>query len=124
VRFAAAFDDPAACPVLGAKSIETMWAPPERISRKGYTPGDAYYACGWSVRDFGDGRRNTWHNGSLPGTYTVLARWRTGVSCAVLFNRRCSDSGKIDPLLSRAIRSITVWPDHDLFGRFFPAHED
>lgn len=115
VRFAAAFDDPCNCLILAAKSIETMFSLPQTMTHEKYKLGDRYYACGWSVRDYGDGRRNTWHTGSLPGTYTFMARWSNGVDCVVLFNKRGPDFGKIDSLLSETVKTISIWPDHDLF---------
>jgi CubicO group peptidase (beta-lactamase class C family) len=114
-RFAAAFDDPCHCPVLSAGSIETMFSLPQTMTREKYKPGDRYYACGWAVRDYGNGRRNTWHGGSLPGCHTFMARWSNGVNCVVLFNTRGPDFGKIDPLLFEAAESISTWPSHDLF---------
>ena len=115
VRFAAAFDDTANCPILSAASIETMFSLPATIARENYKPGEKYYACGWNVRDYGDGRRNTWHTGSLPGCYTFMARWSNGVNCVALFNKRGDDFDAIDPLLWKAVKSISNWPDHDLF---------
>ena len=115
-RFAAAFDDPQACPILSADSIETMFALPETIAFGEYKRGEPYYACGWSVRDYGGGRRNTWHTGSLPGTYSFMARWSSGVNCVVLFNKRGPGFDKIDPLLSKASKSVAVWPKHDHFS--------
>jgi CubicO group peptidase (beta-lactamase class C family) len=115
VRFAAAFDDAANCPILSADSIETMFSLPATIAREEYKPGEYYYACGWEVRDYGNGRRNTWHTGSLPGCYTFMARWSNGVNCVVLFNKRDSDFDKIDPILFKAVESVTAWPEHDLF---------
>jgi CubicO group peptidase (beta-lactamase class C family) len=114
-RFAASFDKPDASPILSAASIETIFALPATITRKDYKPGEKYYACGWEVRDYGNGRRNTWHTGSLPGCYTFMARWSNGVDCVVLFNKRGPGFEKIDPLLSKTARSISTWPDHDLF---------
>jgi len=114
-RFAAAFDDPCNCPTLSAESIETMFSLPQTMTREKYELGDRYCACGWAVRDYGNGGRNTWHGGSLPGTYTFMARWSNGVNCVVLFNKRGPDFGKIDRLLSEAAQSISTWPDHDLF---------
>jgi len=77
---------------------------------------------GWEVRDFGAGGRNTWHTGSLPGTYAVLVRWRNGVSWVALFNQRDDLSGlsyaDIDSLMDQAAGSIVRWPGDDLFGRF------
>jgi CubicO group peptidase (beta-lactamase class C family) len=115
VRFAAAFDNPCNCPILSAESIETMFALPQNIASDEYKLGHSYYACGWSVRDYGEGRRNTWHTGSLPGTYTFTARWSNGVDCVVLFNKRGPDFDRIDPMLSQAVKSVSAWPDHDLF---------
>jgi CubicO group peptidase (beta-lactamase class C family) len=114
-RFAASFDDEANCPILSATSIETMFSLPATIAREKYKAGDYYYACGWEVRDYGNGRRNTWHTGSLPGCYTFMARWSNGVNCVVLFNKRGPGFDKIDPILSKTARSISNWPDHDLF---------
>jgi CubicO group peptidase (beta-lactamase class C family) len=115
VRFAAAFDNPANCPILSAASIETMFSLPATIAREDYKPGERYYACGWNVRDYGNGRRNTWHTGSLPGCYTFMARWSNGVNCVVLFNKRGPDFKNIDPILSNTVKSISNWPNHDLF---------
>jgi len=116
VRFAAAFDEPQDCPVISAKSIATMFSLPETIAPDNYKRGERYYACGWNVRDFGSGRRNTWHTGSLPGCYTFVARWSNGVNCVVLFNKRGPGFSEIDPLLSKAAKSVKTWPAHDLFG--------
>jgi CubicO group peptidase (beta-lactamase class C family) len=115
VRFAAAFDDTGNCPILSAASIETMFSLPATITRDNYKPGEKYYACGWAVRDYGNGRRNTWHTGSLPGCYTFMARWSNGVNCVVLFNKRGDGFDAIDPLLWKAVKSISNWPNHDLF---------
>jgi CubicO group peptidase (beta-lactamase class C family) len=114
-RFAAAFDDAVNCPILSAASIETVFSLPTTIAREKYKPGESYYACGWNVRDYGNGRRNTWHTGSLPGCYTFMARWSNGVNCVVLFNKRGSDFEKIDPILLKAVMSVSTWPEHDLF---------
>jgi CubicO group peptidase (beta-lactamase class C family) len=110
VRFASSLDDPANCPVLSGDSIEVLFGLPGNIEPDAYRRGDRYYACGWAVRDFGDGEMNTWHAGSLPGSYAFMARWRSGVDCVALFNRRTPDSDRIDALLSEAIRGVKVWP--------------
>ncbi|HUV65878.1 MAG TPA: serine hydrolase domain-containing protein [Sedimentisphaerales bacterium] len=116
VRFASAFDDPCNCPILSAASIEAMFALPQTIARGQYKAGEPYYACGWNVRDYGNGRRNTWHTGSLPGTYSFMARWANGVDCVALFNRRTPDIAKIDGLLRKTVESVANWPDDDLFA--------
>jgi hypothetical protein len=115
VRFAASFDNAENCPILSAASIETMFSLPATIAREEYKPGGYYYACGWEVRDYGNGRRNTWHTGSLPGCYTFMARWSNGVNCVVLFNKRGSNFEKIDPILLKALTSVSIWPEYDLF---------
>ena len=103
-RFAVAFSDPAACPLLSEESVHTMWAPQEE------QPGAVWYGLGWLVRDVGGGRRNTWHNGLLTGgTSTIMVRRHDGLSWAVLFNTdRSAGSGEtlaglIDPLVHRAV---------------------
>ena len=122
-RFVASFDKPGASPILSAESIETMFSLPATIARENYKPGEHYYACGWGVRDYGNSRRDTWHAGSLPGCYTFMARWSNGVNCVALFNRRGSGIENIDPILSKTIKSISVWPEHDLFPDILGASE-
>ncbi len=131
VRFATTFDHPASSPILNPESINTTFALPENINPAQYHPGDWYYACGWNVRDYGSGVKNTWHNGSLPGTYTELVRIMNifgnrlpyDVNWCVLFDQRDDPSGydysQIDYLINNAILSVQTWPDIDLFGRYF-----
>ena len=83
----------------------------------------AYYACGVMARPFRDGgatNYNLWHDGSLPGTYSLLVRRHDGVTWVVLFNQRAVEGKKladlaIDPELHRAADSMTEWPTRDLF---------
>jgi N-acyl-D-amino-acid deacylase len=123
VRFAAALDVPARCPVLSAREIATMFARPAGAAGldKDGKPKDAYYACGWLVRPVGrTGRANTWHNGSLDGTATLLVRRHDGLDWAVLFNTRHDPAGgsltdKIDGALHGAADAVRSWPDWNLF---------
>lgn len=123
VRFACAFDDPQHSPLLKPASVAAMFARPTGSS--GYEadgrPKAAYYACGWLVRPTGDGKANHWHNGSLPGTSTLLVRRHDGLNWAVLFNQRADPSGlsygDIDGALHRGADRVKKWPDWDLFGR-------
>lgn len=122
-RFAASFDNPAASPLLNAASISTLFGLPENIPPASYTPGDFYYACGWAVRDWGGGNRNTWHDGSLDGTYTLLVRRDNDhTNWCVLFNQRDDTSGlsysAIDGALHDAANAVTTWPGHDLFPEY------
>ena len=124
-RFAAALDDPARSPLLKPESLATMYEPPAPpVSRKADgTLESSYYGCGWLVRPVGkNGKANYWHNGSLPGTATLLVRRWDGLSWAALFNQRSDDNnlpdGDIDPALHRAAAAVEKWPTHDLFPRF------
>ena len=121
-RFACAFDNPASSPLLSQASIDFMFGLPENIDPGSYIPGDWYYGCGWACRDWGNGVRNTWHDGSLDGTHTLLVRRNDGLNWCVLFNQRDDPSGlsywEIDGLLHTAADAVTSWPDHDLFEAY------
>jgi N-acyl-D-amino-acid deacylase len=125
VRFAAALDDPARTSWLAPEARRLIYEPPAPpVSRK--ADGSllpVYYACGWDVRPVGrDGRANYWHNGSLPGTFTLLVRRYDGLGWAALFNQRSSDpkmpDTAIDGALHRAADAVAEWPSHDLFGNY------
>ncbi|QEL16872.1 serine hydrolase domain-containing protein [Limnoglobus roseus] len=118
VKFATAFDDPAKCPLLSAKSIAEMFARPEGLAgtdAKG-KPRDFYYACGWDVRPVGStGKANAWHTGYIPGSESILVRRWDGLTWAVLFNANNgpdgkSLSGKIDSKLHEAADAVKRWP--------------
>jgi hypothetical protein len=121
VRWAKMFD--ASSTVLNSTSLASVWAKPETgISTDGW-----YYGLGWQVRPTTQGGtgRNTWHTGSLPGTFTLLVRTYNGMSWAALFNRRDDPSGKsygdIDAALWTAAAGVKSWPTNDLFPQYFPA---
>ncbi len=125
VRFASAFDEPAKSPLLKADTIREMFSPPAApVART--TEGklkDFYYGLGWQVRPVGrEGKANTWHSGSLPGTSTLLVRRWDGLDWAVLFNLRSNDeklpNGAIDGALHKAAGKVTEWPKEDLFPKF------
>jgi Beta-lactamase len=136
VRFASAFDHPDRCKILKAASIKTMFACPDGLA--GHTKDgkakDVFYGCGWSVRTVAPspspkgrggpeaGRINTWHNGALDGTSTLLVRRADGLTWAVLFNTRSNAkgtdlSGLIDPLVHQAADKVKRWPNRDLFEK-------
>jgi N-acyl-D-amino-acid deacylase len=121
-RFAAAMDAPDALNVLRPETRRRLYEPPPPpVSRKADGAlADHYYGAGWSVRPVGnEGGANYWHNGSLPGTFTLLVRRHDGLSWAALFNQRSEDpklpDGAIDTALHRAADAVAEWPDHDLF---------
>ena len=118
VRFAAALDDPARSPLLRRETFDLLYAPPAPpVSRKADGALEpSYYAAGWNVRPVGkEGRANYWHNGSLPGTSTLLVRRHDGLSWAVCFNQRSEDKtlpdGAIDAALHRAAGRVGTWPE-------------
>jgi N-acyl-D-amino-acid deacylase len=123
VRFAAALRDPERCPLLKPESWRQLHAPPPApvARREDGSLREVFYACGWQVRPQRVGA-NYWHNGSLPGTATLLVRRSDGLDWAVLFNQR-QDGGKlndgaIDPALHRAAAEVKDWPKEDLFPQF------
>jgi CubicO group peptidase (beta-lactamase class C family) len=90
---------------------------PETI-RAMTTPSPAYpqsspakYARGWMVRDNGAG--NWWHNGSLPGSTTIMVRTSTGLCWAALTNTRTEPSDVINAALDQMmwdmVRCVPAW---------------
>jgi len=71
----------------------------------------AKYARGWMVRD--DGAGNWWHNGSLPGSTTIMVRTSTGLCWAALTNTRTEPSNVIDAALDQMmwdmVRCVPAW---------------
>lgn len=124
VRFAVALNDPQKDwlkPVTRKLLYEPPAAPVSR--RADGRLEDAFYASGWQVRPVNrQGGANYWHNGSLPGTSTLLVRRWDGLTWAALFNQRSDDSklpdNAIDPALHRAAAAVAEWPKEDLFSKF------
>jgi CubicO group peptidase (beta-lactamase class C family) len=122
-RFAAAFDIPAACPILRPESIATMFARP--AGPAGYEadgrPKAVYYGCGWQVRPIGpQGDADIWHFGRLDGTSAFLMRRYDGKNCAGLFNTSDGPDGqplaaKLAGLLHQAVDHVHSWPTTDQF---------
>ncbi len=123
LRFAVALDENAVRPLFPraiASQIYTAPAPPVARDADGKLAA-SFYGCGWMVRPQVNGKANYWHNGSLPGTSSLLVRRSDGLAWAVLFNQRSEGSlsdGAIDPALHAAANSIVEWPDRDLFPDF------
>ena len=124
-RFAAALDGGKPAALLNPETLAEMVAPPPSpVSRR--TDGelaDAWYGCGWMVRPVAAGKFNCWHDGSLPGSATLLVRRHDGISYAALFNRRSQNKGlpdgAIDPALYEAADNVGDWGQEDLFPRYF-----
>jgi CubicO group peptidase (beta-lactamase class C family) len=81
----------------------------------------AYYGLGWNVRPVGKGA-NWWHNGSLPGTMTLLVRTHNGLCWAALFNLRPQDQraflGELDRVIWEGVGRVAKWPQRDLFSQY------
>ena len=83
-----------------------------------------YYAMGWLVRPVSGGEANWWHDGSLPGTSSLLVRTYHGLTWAALFNSRPAYPSwlqlmrELDDGLWQAAGQVTSWPTHDLFERY------
>jgi len=113
VRFASLFDEDqgeAGGRLFRSDTLKLMFEPPPGPAghRSDGSAAEVYYGCGWMVRRVGRGRgMNQWHNGSLPGTYSLLVRRWDGLSWAVLFNQRSElkelPDSAIDPELHRAV---------------------
>ena len=82
------------------------------------TPAPAYpqnspvkYARGWNVRN--DGKGNWWHNGSLPGTTTIMVRTASGMCWAALTNTRTEPHDQMDSALDELVwnmvRLVPAW---------------
>ncbi len=114
VRWTLAFDRPGT--VLSSTSIAKLVAKPEI----GVNEYDSWYGGGWWCRQV-TGHLNTWHNGSMPGTFSYLARLQNGFSYAVLFNRR-EESGTLDyDTIDDDMNKVKVssWPTTDLTPKYF-----
>ena len=118
-RFMAKLDVPGDRPLLSSASIATMFARPQAplgLDENG-APSAAYYALGWQVRPVGnEGKANTWHNGGMPGTSTLMVRLTNGLSWVVLFNS--SAEGDIDGLMHQAAAKVKEWPEQSLFAHY------
>ncbi len=92
--------------LLKPDTIKTMTTP-----APAYPQGDARYARGWMVRNNGAG--NWWHNGSLPGTTSIMVRTPTGFCWAALCNSRTEPSDQInsalDQMMWNMVRTVPSW---------------
>ena len=110
VRFADLFNSPTSASFLTKPIVSEIFSNPTGDD------SDVFYGYGWLVRRVnGVSKVNTWHNGSLPGTSTLLVRRHDGFNWAVLFNSRDGKGAKnlstlIDPLIHRAVNRVKDWP--------------
>lgn len=107
VQFLDHLGSPYMTSILKPESIRMMTTP-----SPAYPPSSpAKYARGWIVRN--DGAGNWWHNGSLPGSTTIMVRSASGLCWAALTNTRTQPSDEIDAALDqlvwRMVRSVPSW---------------
>lgn len=115
-RFAVAVDGSKPPALLSPRTVETMLSSPDL--RSGSEEGH-HYGMGWLVRPVGD-EANWWHDGSLPGTSSLLVRTHEGMVWSVLFNSRpeqwATFMSELDTLMWQGLAEIDDWPSHDLFN--------
>ncbi|GAA4873388.1 serine hydrolase [Pseudonocardia benzenivorans] len=121
VRFGVRVDSRSMYPqVLDQESITWMTMPSGLAGSHGY-------AAGWAVEE-----GNWSHNGSLPGTSSLLTRTDDGFWCAVLANTRHDDpddpsrgtAAGLSTLMSTIRDSVDVWPRGLLLGPLSPEMPD
>ncbi len=127
VRFASAFDDPGACPILSASSVKTL------LTRTQPAESSSDYACGWRVQH---GTGETHHGGNFNGTGALLYRHPDGTDIAIIFNRSTNETFRAphpDPdmevptvpgwdlmeLARSWVADIRSWPSIDMWDDFF-----
>lgn len=118
LKFLTALDGDRPPMLLEPQTIALMTGRPARPVSVG-TP--AYYGMGWMVRPV-TGGANWWHDGSLPGTESYVARLANGWSWAAAFNSRPKNSDSfgsaIDSGLGTAAGAVKQWPNSDLFPQY------
>ncbi len=83
--------------ILRAGTIQTMTTP---------TAANEHYACGWLVNKV----PNWWHNGSLPGTSSIMVRTASGLCWAALANIRTKDMDlAMDQTMWKIARAVPAW---------------
>ena len=114
LKFMTAVDGWASRPdILRPETISLMLTTPPGV----WGASPYYYAMGWLRRPLED---NWWHDGSLPGSTTLLVRAGNGLEWAALFNARSMKpnslfAAELDPALWQAIGEVTSWPAGDQF---------
>ncbi len=106
VRFASRFD--------GFDGVGDFLQPETERLMTTVTPQSAArnmpYGLGWQVT----GSNTWWHNGSLPGTISILARRADGLAWSAVTNSK-TNNPNIDDMMWRVVGSVSQWPDYDLF---------
>jgi CubicO group peptidase (beta-lactamase class C family) len=113
VRFACAVDGSRKPCILKPDTVRLFESRPPI-----HPDAPAYYGLGWNIRPVDNGA-NWWHNGSLPGTMSLLVRTHHGMAWAAVFNLRPNDQGtflgEMDNSIWDAVNKVRKWPENDLF---------
>ena len=90
--------------ILKAVTIQIMTTPSPAFP----STSAAKYARGWMV-----GSGNLWHNGSFPGSTTIMVRTAAGMCWAALTNTRTEPhdemDGALDGMMWNMVRSVPEW---------------
>ena len=115
VRFGVVTDGrPAPADIISSGSIIEMTKQNTQVWPAGST---VWYGLGWLVRPPPQDTR--WHDGSLPGTNSILVRSSDGFTWAAVFNARTANLLiEMDKALRTALADVSTFPSHDLFARF------
>lgn len=103
--------------IIAPTTVAAMMARPATYS----DPADAYYARGWMYRPVGGSDGHWWHQGSLPGTSSVIIRLASGLSFSAVFNFRdnaLAIQNDIDNELTGIVMAATGAASTDLFTRY------
>lgn len=101
--------------ILSAASLVEMTS----RNHQAWPSGPSWYGLGWAVRP--PPQDNWWHDGSLPGTSSILVRSYHGFTWVALFNARTPDlafAREMDVAMWQALSEVSAFPSHDLFGQF------
>jgi CubicO group peptidase (beta-lactamase class C family) len=81
--------------ILRADTIRTMTTA---------SPANSRYACGWCVNNV----PNWWHNGSLPGTLTIMVRTHSELCWAAFTNTRV-EGLDLDNMMWQVVKCVPAW---------------
>jgi len=116
VQFASSIDGLKSPFFLKPETVRLMLSRP---TLRVWASSSHYYALGWLVGPVGSSGMNWWHDGSLPGSRTILVRTYHGLAWAALFNTRPKEDSRfineVDQGLWKAASEVATWPKHDLF---------
>jgi len=102
VRFAVRMDGFSPPADLVSAASETEMMTPTALS------GNSY-GFGWAITG-----TNWWHNGSLPGTTSIMVRTATQFTWSAITNTR-DNSPNVDTMMWNVVNGVSAWPTYDLF---------